>query len=157
MCLASPAAPTSRCRSYHCAVTRFRQDTPAPCADPSKYITGAGCAPPGNATCEPACPAKEGLLWDHCKGCTPQSEAQLLKHPDLVDVNVLADYARATAARGAIDPVEGLATMRSYLYGWPSAVLTAMLARTGAHTVSTLPTLTFAAHTHTVCSRVTAA
>ena len=98
---------------YHCAVTRFPADRPIPCTH-WNFTRPPGCQ--AGLSCEPACPAGQGLLWDHCKGCTIASKAQLLEHPDLVHVPTLTAYATAAASRGEIDPVVGLANMRTFAY-----------------------------------------
>jgi hypothetical protein len=98
---------------YHCAVTRFPADQPVPCSH-WNHTRPPGCRP--GLSCEPECPAEHGLMWDHCKGCTTLSKAQLLQHPNLVHVPTLVSYAAAAGGRGAIDPVAGLATMRTYAY-----------------------------------------
>ena len=106
---------------YHCAVTRFPLDKTFPCNETKP----AGHGPVGPAGCQvdpfvlptvPASPSGEGLLWDHCKGCTPQSLAQLIEHPKLVNITVLEQYAHASADSGLIDGVGNLSSMRAFIY-----------------------------------------
>jgi hypothetical protein len=106
---------------YHCAVTRFSLDATFPCNEtrPGGHspVGPAGCqTSPFELPSEPASPPGEGLLWDHCKGCTPESLAQLLEHPNLVDLKVLEQHARASARAGLIDGVGNLSTTRAFVY-----------------------------------------
>lgn len=105
---------------FHCAVTRFPSDGVFPCNETSPKMHGpvgpAGCQATPPLPSEPASPPGRGLLWDHCKGCTPQSELQLQLHPDLVNVSTLVEYARSTASAGLIDAVAHLAATRSFVY-----------------------------------------
>ena len=108
---------------FHCAATRFPLDGIFPCNETKP----GGHAPVGPAGCQedpfplhtmPPSPPGEGLLWDHCKGCTLQSRLQLLKHPDLVDVSTLTAYARSLSASqgGLLDDVSHLSRTRSFVY-----------------------------------------
>ena len=121
-------------QAYHCAVTRFPADSTVPCNATPFALLGPGCAgtpggmhqshgaptafqfDPDMAVCEPSCPAGQGLLWDHCKGCTPAAAAQLKAHPKLVNVSSLLAYAHSAAKRGQIDGTANLTGHRVYLY-----------------------------------------
>ena len=106
---------------FHCAATRFPLDGVFPC---NETKPGAH-APVGPAGCQagahplpsvPPSPPGFGLLWDHCKGCTPQSRLQLAVHPNLVQLSTLEAYARARAADGLLDDVSHLASTRAFVY-----------------------------------------
>ena len=106
---------------FHCAATRFSLDAVFPCNEtkPGAHtpVGPAGCqTTPFPLPTVPRSPPGVGLLWDHCKGCTPASLAQLLKHPDLVDVATLAAYARTQAEAGLVDDVSHLARTRSFVF-----------------------------------------
>lgn len=102
---------------YHCAVTRFPLDALFKCSDHAARVGPAGCqTEPFDLPTVPASPSGEGLLWDHCKGCTAESLEQLLKHPDLVNMTTLEDYARASARAGLIDGVGNLSSTRAFVY-----------------------------------------
>jgi hypothetical protein len=106
---------------FHCAVTRFPQDQTYPCTDtpPGKHLPvgPAGCQmKPFPLPSEPPSPEGEGLLWDHCKGCSALSRAQLLKHPNLVNISTLAEYAQRSARAGLIDGLGNLSHMRAFVY-----------------------------------------
>ena len=79
---------------YHCAVTKFPEDTVVPGVNPGVPCTKAdGCAP--NTT----------LLYDHCKN-----------HPQWVRAEMLGKYAREQAAAGTIDQLGNLSNHPVYLY-----------------------------------------
>ena len=106
---------------FHCAATRFPLDQTFPCNETQPGWHGpvgpAGCqTDPLVLPSEPASPPGEGLLWDHCKGCTPESLLQLVKHPDLVQLATLEQYARASARAGLIDDVGNLSSTRAFIY-----------------------------------------
>lgn len=106
---------------FQCATTKFPDDKVFPCNDTKP----GGHAPVGPAGCQttpyvlPTVPTSApgmGLLWDHCKGCTPESLAQLLAHPNLVNVSTLVKYAMDKANKGLLDQVSNLASTRAYVY-----------------------------------------
>lgn len=103
---------------YHCAVTRFPKDQTYSCAltPPGRHypVGPAGCYP--GTPSEPPSQSGEGLLWDHCKGCSALSLLQLTEHPDLVQMDTLFDYAKETAAKGLIDGTGNLSSTRAFVY-----------------------------------------
>ncbi len=61
---------------YRCGVTRFSNESEVLCASQPDSMKGAGCNTTGyphsvQAACDPPCAPGYGLLYDHCKGCTP--------------------------------------------------------------------------------------
>lgn len=78
-------------QGYHCAVHRFPEDELTP-PNPSVPI------------CD-GCPANRTLLYDHCKS-----------HPEWVDPQELAAYARKQASLGHIDGIGNLSQHPVYLY-----------------------------------------
>ena len=100
---------------FHCAATRFPLDTTFACEDDDNDdgesggrsgesghhsdVGPAGCqTKPFPLPSIPASPPGRGLLWDHCKGCTVRSLAQLKLHPNLVNLTMLVEYAKAQLA-----------------------------------------------------------
>ena len=106
---------------FHCAVTRFALDGVFPCnatkPGADHPVGPAGCqTEPFPLPTEPPSPSGLGLLWDHCKGCTPDSLAQLVAHPNLVDLDVLEQYARQSARAGLLDALGNMSAMRAFVY-----------------------------------------
>lgn len=107
---------------FHCAATRFPQDAVFPCnetkpgADHPVGPAGCQAAPLLPLPTEPPSAPGMGLLWDHCKGCTPASLAQLVAHPHLVNLTTLEQYAQQSAAEGLLDGLGNLSATRAFVY-----------------------------------------
>ena len=102
---------------YRCYTTRFPTDTLVDCAslEPhNRSVAGCFSVNPLQAPCEPevaACPSGMGLGVSKCQGC----DGYPSNIPG-VSVSLLLGLAARRAAEGRIDPLEGVARGRYWLY-----------------------------------------
>lgn len=108
---------------YHCAVTMFKDDVLVPPCFGTHHgyggpdqqrphfpnMTSLGCTKdipsPDVPYCDNCPPGGLTLPYDHCK-----------RYPEIVDVDLLLDYARAQSKAGTIDALRNLSGTNVYLY-----------------------------------------